>query len=86
MEDVGNFNYGATGRAAGYSREMLLDVAGKVQIGTGTSSWEFYDSNWDDPVDQVRITEGMDYYDELYNNNVYYGDYDWNFFDGYEVW
>ena len=31
-EDFGNFNYGAVGRALGYSEETLLRMAGVVQI------------------------------------------------------
>ena len=66
MQYVGNFNYGATGRAAGIDASILRGAGGVVQIGTGTSSWDFYDSNFDDPIDQEMIQQGIDWYDANY--------------------
>ena len=80
MEHVGNFNYGATGRAAGYERETLLRAGGVVQIVTGRSRPEFGSpidnmkfgnknpntSYGDDPRDQRMIESGMNWYDENY--------------------
>ena len=63
-QDFGNYNYGLTGRAAGYSEELLRRVAGGYQIISGTSK-----SKWgwpwglppygDDPTDQYWINEGI---------------------------
>ena len=65
-EEFGNFNYGATGAAAGMPDAVLLRAAGAAQILAGTSSGDF--SEWwlgspygDDPVDQVWIQAGIDY-------------------------
>lgn len=83
MEHVGNFNYGATGRALGIPPSVLKGAGGVVQIAQGTSDWDFYDSYFDDPVDQKYIQQGIDWYDENYgksssNYNWNYGEYDAN--------
>jgi hypothetical protein len=77
-DEFGNFNYGATGRAAGFSEDTLLRAAGWAQVHAGTSQ-----SDWgipinrveallgiggkapfgDDPNDQVWIKPGFEYYD-----------------------
>ncbi|WP_434653103.1 polymorphic toxin type 44 domain-containing protein [Raoultella planticola] len=41
--NVGNFNYGAVGAAAGIPDQILLRGAGAAQILAGTSSAEFAD-------------------------------------------
>lgn len=65
-QEFGNFNYGATGVAAGISTEILLRAAGAAQTVAGTSSEEF--GKWwdsapygDDPMDQEWIKAGIDY-------------------------
>ncbi|MEE1925290.1 polymorphic toxin type 44 domain-containing protein [Pseudomonas sp. 148P] len=65
-EDFGNFNYGATGTAAGISEEVLLRGAGWAQSQAGTSEPEF--GSWwsnapygDDPKDQRQIKAGIEY-------------------------
>ena len=68
MEHTGNVNAGATGRAAGIPASALKIGAGAYQIKSGTSSPEFWNSNFDDPVDQEYIQQGIDYYDENYGD------------------
>ena len=69
-EDFGNFNYGATGRALGYSKGALLRIAGAVQIRSDPlvifrkPAW--ISSYGDDPRDQEMIKQGIDYYDNYY--------------------
>jgi hypothetical protein len=65
-ENFGNFNYGATGTAAGIPDIVLLRAAGAAQRVAGSSSADF--GKWwseepygDDPVDQVWIKAGIDY-------------------------
>jgi hypothetical protein len=79
MEHVGNFNYGATGRALGIPPSVLKGAGGVVQIAQGTSDWNFYDSYFDDPVDQGHIQQGIDWYDESYGKSS--SSYNWNFGD-----
>ena len=64
--DFGNFNYGATGRAAGFSTGTLLRAAGVAQLMAGTSeetSWFgwFSPPFGDDEADQHWINEGIRY-------------------------
>jgi hypothetical protein len=70
-EEFGNFNYGATGRALGFPREVLLRAAGFVQVleslrtgrphGPGSP---FGDPPYGDfPEDQGPILRGIEYYD-----------------------
>jgi len=70
-EEFGNFNYGATGRALGFPREVLLRAAGFVQVlesfrtgrphGPGSP---FGDPPYGDfPEDQAPILRGTEYYD-----------------------
>ncbi|MDZ5605173.1 polymorphic toxin type 44 domain-containing protein [Pseudomonas sp. RP23018S] len=62
----GNFNYGATGTAAGIPEAVLLRAAGATQMIAGTSMADF-NSWWtdtpygDDPVDQAWIKAGINY-------------------------
>lgn len=65
-QDFGNFNYGATGRAAGFSLETLLRAAGAAQIKAGTSKKEWGTPSGgppygDDPADQELIRRGYEY-------------------------
>ena len=71
FQDAGNFNYGATGKAIGIPDRILLMGAGWAQEEAGTSKEEW--NSWygsppygDDPKDQEKIKEGIDYY----NNTV----------------
>ena len=75
FEDFGNFNFGATGRALGIPRSVLLRGAGIAQSRAGAS-----DSDWgappsfpnllgdapygDDPADQAQINRGADFYEQ----------------------
>ena len=71
-QDFGNFNYGATGRALGFSRQTLLRMAGWKHIRDGSLPSEGHyldigDSCYgDDCRDQEWIIRGMDYYDNNY--------------------
>ena len=74
-DNFGNFNYGASGVSAGFSREFLLRQAGVQQVKSGTSRRGWGSSGWkfdpfgmgshppygDDPVDQFWIIQGMKY-------------------------
>jgi RHS repeat-associated protein len=71
-EDLGNFNFGATGAAAGIELQVLLRGAGWAQerAGTSTDAWgHWYGSApyGDDPDDQAQILAGFNYY----KNNCY---------------
>ncbi|PNS10707.1 type IV secretion protein Rhs [Mixta theicola] len=64
--DFGNFNYGATGTAAGIPEAILLKAAGWAQSRAGTSDPDW--GNWydgppygDDYNDQYWIKEGIKY-------------------------
>jgi hypothetical protein len=64
-QDFGNFNFGATGYAAGFG-PILLPGAGWAQSRAGTSKPQW--GNWygkapygDDPADQAMILAGMQY-------------------------
>ena len=66
-QDLGNFNYGMTGAAAGIELQLLQRGAGWAQGQAGTSSPEWGD--WygaapygDDPNDQAQIIAGFNYY------------------------
>lgn len=66
FQNFGNYNYGATGYAAGIPENILLRAAGWAQTRAGTS-----DKNWgsywfkqpygDDPEDQHWIKKGIEY-------------------------
>ena len=65
-EDFGNFHYGATGRALGFSEETLLRGAGAVQS-VRRPEWggPFGGSPYgDDPRDQTMIKLGIEYYEK----------------------
>lgn len=75
-QDFGNFNYGATGKAFGFSENTLLREAGRAQQKAGTSKpeWGNPGSRWnpfggsgtygDDPADAVLIQQGVQYYQQ----------------------
>jgi hypothetical protein len=63
-EDFGNYNFGMTGRATGFSEDTLKRGAGAYQIKSGTSNpqwgWPWGKSPYgDDPNDQRWIGEGV---------------------------
>lgn len=65
--DFGNFNYGVTGLAAGFSETILLQMAGYAQHQAGTSLPEWGnpfggEPYGDDPADQALIKKGLDYF------------------------
>lgn len=70
-EDMGNYHYGATGLATPiFNKWFLLMMAGKNQLDKGRSKPE-WQNGWqtpftppygDDPVDQLWIRRGFDYY------------------------
>ena len=67
-EAFGNFNYGATGAAFGFSDQTLLRMAGYAQWSAGTSvpeygrPWGPFQPYGDDPWDQHWIQAGIRYY------------------------
>lgn len=78
FEDFGNFNYGATGRALGFSEETLLRMAGVKQVQDNHShpDWGVPANIFaaflgvggkapfgDDPYDQMWIKRGIRYYE-----------------------
>ena len=58
-DDPGNILYGYLGKAMGFEDLTLLSAAGAVQILTGTSSWDYVSSFFDDPRDQKSIKMGI---------------------------
>ncbi len=65
--EFGNFNYGATGTAAGISEGALRRAAGWAQEKAGTSQrqWGHWYKGYpygDDPEDQKWIQKGIEYY------------------------
>jgi hypothetical protein len=65
-ENFGNFNYGATGAAIGFSNQVLLRMAGFAQWRSGNrkpkDGWFFWNAPYgDDPNDQEWIKKGIDY-------------------------
>lgn len=66
LQNFGNFNFGATGTAAGIAADILLMGAGWAQSRAGTrqSNWGHWYSKppyGDDPRDQFWIKQGIDY-------------------------
>lgn len=65
--EFGNFNYGATGTAAGIPENILLMAAGAAQWVADTSNpvkWGYFFEKppyGDDPEDQRAISEGIAY-------------------------
>ncbi|MDD5491994.1 MAG: polymorphic toxin type 44 domain-containing protein [bacterium] len=73
-EDFGNYNYGLTGRATGFSEDVLLRGAGAYQIYRKTSErdwgwpWGGYPYG-DDPNDQKWIKEGITDYEKKHRES-----------------
>jgi hypothetical protein len=73
FEPFGNFNYGATGRAAGFPGETLLRAAGAVQLlqsgseGHGPGNPFGSPPYGDYPTDQAYIRQGIEYFDRNYS-------------------
>ncbi|MEQ4532454.1 MAG: polymorphic toxin type 44 domain-containing protein [Mixta sp.] len=66
LVNFGNFNYGATGTAAGIPFNILLMGGGFAQSRAGTSQkewghWYQHPPYGDDPKDQYWIQQGIDY-------------------------
>jgi len=74
FEDFGNFHYGATGAAAGFTEGQLLRMAGRVHTDPRTAQGERAgpidallgrggtEHYGDDPEDQVMIKSGIEYF------------------------
>ena len=58
-DDPRNILYGYLGKAMEFEDLTLLSAAGAVQILTGTSSWDYVSSFFDDPRDQKSIKMGI---------------------------
>ena len=72
-EDFGNFNYGVTGSAAGFSPEVLKRAAGFAQwrAGNNNSNLGSFLGGYpygDDFKDQIMIQKGIDYYNDKYKH------------------
>lgn len=70
----GNFNFGATAAAAGIPLNFALQQAGAAQIAAGTSQPEWQTPEGqppygDDPVDQMYIRDGYDYFMRHYDKD-----------------
>jgi hypothetical protein len=64
-QDIGNINFGYTGKALGLPDAVLLAGAGVAQIMAGTSNFSFFMvSNGDDLRDQMFIRYGIMLYNE----------------------
>lgn len=61
-ETIGNFHYGYVGRAV-WPASILKSAAGMYQIISGTSTWGYWDSFFDDPADQEDIEWGISVYE-----------------------
>jgi hypothetical protein len=69
--DFSSLNYGATGRAAGMPRELLLRLAGWSQEASGLyraqwGTWFAQPPYGDDPRGAAKVREGIDYYEKSY--------------------
>lgn len=65
-EYIGNYHYGYMGKAIGFSNTVLKSAAGMYQIKSNTSDWKYISSYFDDPADQVAITNGYKDYNKGY--------------------
>lgn len=64
-QDIGNINFGYTGKALGLPDSVLLAGAGAAQIMAGTSNFSYIIvSNGDDLRDQIYIMYGIMLYNE----------------------
>ena len=64
----GNIMYGYMGKAYGIPDNVLYLAAGYAQVSAGTSKAEFMYSNFDDPMDQINIRRGIEFYNETHKN------------------
>src|SRR5690606_8297187 len=62
-EDFGNYNFGVAAKAFGLSLSFSQFGAGIVQILSGTSSWDFMNTYFDDPRDTYMIGRGYNHFD-----------------------
>lgn len=63
-DTLANIHYGYVGRSLGYSRWFLEFGGGMAQIKSGNSKWNYWNSWFDDPVDNAAIRVGIDLYDQ----------------------
>ncbi|WP_051348745.1 polymorphic toxin type 44 domain-containing protein [Peribacillus kribbensis] len=63
-EYIGNHHYGYMGKAIGLSSTVLRVAAGMYQVYSGTSSWKYAQSYFDDPLDSAAVQDGCNDYDE----------------------
>lgn len=75
MEHVGNFNFGATGKALGIPGWVLKRGAGWQQMHGGAYDPKNGHYLWttpygDDPIDQYYIQEGIDWYYQHYQPKI----------------
>jgi len=62
-ENLSNYAFGYFGAAFGYSEEFLCFGAGVYQVlSPSESEWGFFESYWDDPIDQANIRMGYQKY------------------------
>ena len=61
-DDIGNIHFGYLGASIGYSLLFLKSGAGIYQIYSGTSTWEYVSSFFDDPQDSAMIEWGYNIY------------------------
>lgn len=57
-DDFGNYNYGVAAKAYGYALKFAQFGAGMYQIKSGTSSFNFHSTYFDDPRDYSMIMRG----------------------------
>jgi hypothetical protein len=62
-QDWGNYLFGWTVKQLGFNMWEIRNGADIAQILKGKSSWGFWNSHFDDPIDQFWIQEG--YYNSL---------------------
>lgn len=55
---MGNFHYGYVGRSV-FSGATLKSIAGVYQLYSGTSSWSYWKTYFDDPNDTHEIQKGI---------------------------
>ncbi len=68
FDDIGNIHYGYVGRAL-FCEDVLLTAGGMVQIISGTSDFNYWDSNFDDPRDQAMISIGSNLWNKCNPSN-----------------
>lgn len=59
-----NIHYGYVGRSLGYSRWFLEFGAGMAQLKANTWKGKYWNTWFDDPIDNAAIRRGMDLYDK----------------------